>query len=417
MFGKLVSMIDRKSDQLLYFLVALLLILGSAYSIYNGNTVRFYPDECDYSDLAQNLAATGVFTLDGQHQTAYRPPGYPVFLAALAFFGGGIVHFRLMNYLALAVVLCCVYRILKEQSTSLAACLGTLMVIGYPLAFYTAGTLYPQTLAAALFLLALFFSTRRQMKSLDYFLCGLFMGCLLLTVPSFSFVLVVFAVWLLLVPPKRASKVWGVFLFPIFLLLGTWTLRNYLVFHTFVFISTNSSGMLLGGNFEDPTSDAGRRVEFDKYRAEAESLGEIERERYYQAKAIEYMLAHKADTVRLYFLKLLDYFNYHNNLVTKGVTSPVTDLVLMLSYGPPLLLFILRLALAKLLKLSPFEILLATIYLSNAFVSAIFIPRIRYRLPFDFLLIMLAALFLEKMISGEFLKHLNERVKLDRSRA
>jgi hypothetical protein len=38
-------MIERKSDLVLYFLVALLLILGSAYAAYLGNTLRFLPDE------------------------------------------------------------------------------------------------------------------------------------------------------------------------------------------------------------------------------------------------------------------------------------------------------------------------------------------------------------------------------------
>jgi hypothetical protein len=154
MLTRWVSMIEQRSDRLLYLLVALLLILGCAYAFYLGSEIRFYPDECEYSDLAHYLVTTGMYTLDGKQPTAYRPPGYPLYLASLAFMGGGIVHFRLLNFLALAVVMCGVYKILKEQSTPLAAILGALMVIGYPLAFYTAGTLYPQTLAAGSFMLS-----------------------------------------------------------------------------------------------------------------------------------------------------------------------------------------------------------------------------------------------------------------------
>ncbi len=404
MLSKLVSMIERKSDLFLCFLVALLLILGSAYAVYLGDTIRFYPDECDYIDLAHNLVARGMYTLDGTEPTASRPPGYPVYLAAVAFLGGKVVHFRLLNFLALAVVVCCVYKILKEQSTPLAASLGALLVIGYPLAFFTAGTLYPQTLAAALFLVTLYFFTRRAMKSLDYYISGLFLGCLILTIPAFAFVLVVFAVWLLLVPPRRSLKGWVKVLIPVLLLLGCWTVRNYLVFDSFVFVSTNAGKMLLVGNSEYTTSNAGLAVDTTRYKAEAKSFGEIEADHYYRTKAIEFILAHKAQTIRLYFLKLLNYFNYRNDLKTKGVMSNAIELVLMLTYGPLLLLLILRLVLSKLYKLSKFEILLVSLYLSNAFVSAIFVTRIRYRLPFDFLLILLAAMFLEQLIRGKHFK-------------
>ena len=336
MLAKLVSMIERNSDRFLYFLVTLFLILGSAYAIYLGNTLRFYPDEWDYRNLAQNLVATGIYTRDGKQPTAFRPPGYPVYLATLAFLGGNVVHFRLLNFLALAIVICCVYKILKEQSTPLAASLGALLVIGYPLAFYTAGTLYPQTLAAALFLLTLYFFTRRAMKSLDYFLSGLFLGCLILTVPTFAFVLVVFTVWLLLVPPNRSSKGWVIVLIPVLLLLGGWTVRNYLVFDTFIFVSTNAGENLLIGNSENATPNAGWNLDLSRYTAEGTSLGEVERDHYYRTKALEFMLAHKARTVRLYFLKVLNYFNFRNDLVTKEATSATKDLVLMLDLRPAL---------------------------------------------------------------------------------
>src|SRR3972149_5781249 len=299
MLAKLISLIERKSDLFLYFLVALLLIFGLAYAVNLGNTMRFYPDEGDYSDLAQNLVATGRYTLDGRQLTASRPPGYPVYLAALAYLGGKVVHFRLLNFLALAIVIWCVYKILKEQSTPFAASLGSLLVIGYPLAFYTAGTLYPQTLAAALFLLALYFFTRRAMKSLDYFLSGLFLCCLILTIPSFAFVLVGVAVWLRLVPPHRSAKGWVIVFIPVIFLLGGWTVRNYLVFDTFVFVSTNAGENLLIGNSENTTPNAGRTANISRYMAEAEPLGEVERDHYYQTKDLEFMLAHKAHTVRL----------------------------------------------------------------------------------------------------------------------
>jgi hypothetical protein len=63
-----------------------------------------------------------------------------------------------------------------------------------------------------------------------------------------------------------------------------------------------------------------------------------------------------------------------------------------------LALTLIRLALSKLMPLTPFEILLASIYLASALVEAVFFTRIRFRVPSDFMLILLGAVF----ISGLF---------------
>jgi hypothetical protein len=47
--------------------------------------------------------------------------------------------------------------------------------------------------------------------------------------------------------------------------------------------------------------------------------------------------------------------------------------------------------------LDPFERLLTFIYVSNAFYQAIFFTRIRFRLPFEYLLIAMAAIFIAKL--------------------
>ncbi len=49
------------------------------------------------------------------------------------------------------------------------------------------------------------------------------------------------------------------------------------------------------------------------------------------------------------------------------------------------------------LKVGRFEGLLIMLYFAGAFIHAIFYTRIRYRLPFDFLLIMVAAMFLGRL--------------------
>ena len=341
MLTRLIFKIEHGSDRSFHLLVVCLLIFGGVYSIFLGNKIRFYPDECDYIDLTRYLVSTGRYTLDGEQPTAYRSPGFPVFLSVTAIFGGDILSFRLLNFFALSVVMWCVYKILMEQSTSLAACIGSLMVFGYPLAFYTAGSFYPQTLAAALFLLALFFLTRKRKKNRDYFWGGLSLGILILTVPSTVFILFLLVIWMLNNPYNRDFKGFIISLFPIFLLIGFWTARNYQVFHSFFFVLSNSGEMLLMGNSENTTPNAGPSVDIDQYRFNASTLNEIERNKYFQTQALEYMLSHKTRTIRLYFMKVINYFNFSNNLKTKGVTTSWKEWGLLLTYIPLLLIFVI----------------------------------------------------------------------------
>ena len=184
-------------------------------------------------------------------------------------------------------------------------------------------------------------------------------------------------------------------------LIGVWCIRNYNVFDSFVFISSNSGLNLLLGNSENTTPNAGVTVDISKYTSFADTaqFNEIERDAYYRAEAIKFILNHKLHTVKLYGLKFLNYFNYRNELWNKAEASSLRDFVMLVTYGPLLLLFGLRILLLKYFVPSKFEVLLIILYFSSALFHAIFFTRIRFRLPFDFLLIGIVALFLQDILT------------------
>lgn len=397
-FSYFLTVLEQKSSLVVVCLIAILFIAGFIYSVILGDTLRYHPDEWDYRDLVRNLITTRSYSLDGDTLTAYRPPGYPLFLAAFAFLGADVVHFRLLNFLILGLSMWVIYRLLKAQVSPLAALLASLLVISYPLFFYTAGALYPQTFASLLFLFTLYFLTRQEPATLDFCLSGLFFGYLVLTVPTFFFVLFVLAGWYLF---YRRNRFFNGFILTIAiaaLLIGAWTARNYAVFSTFVFVSTNSGENLLLGNCENTTPNAGRTADITKYMVAAASLGEIERDQYYRSQAVSFILNNKLHIAKLYVLKVFNYFNFKNELVTQAEASSLKNFVMLLSYLPLLVLFMIRLPMTKIHPLSPLEILLVFLYFSNAFYSAIFFTRIRFRLPFDFLLIIGVAILVEIVI-------------------
>jgi hypothetical protein len=93
-----------------------------------------------------------------------------------------------------------------------------------------------------------------------------------------------------------------------------------------VFVSTNSGENLLVGNSENTKPLDGRNVDISSYESVARAMDEVERDRYYRDQAIQYILGHPLESSKMYLLKVVNYFNYRNNLVTtKGLLRIYTD--------------------------------------------------------------------------------------------
>ena len=191
---KLISFLEHSNTQVTILLVLAVIILGSIYSFYLGNDLR-YPDEWDYYKIATNLVSHHKFSLDGELPTSFRAPGYPFILAFFLLFGANIIHLRIFNFAVLGFSIYLLNATLKQHSTPFSATIGCLLAIGYPVFFYTAGALYPQTFASSLLLLTIYFLGRDANSYWVYLLCGAFFGWLLLTIPIFAFLLIVFPFW------------------------------------------------------------------------------------------------------------------------------------------------------------------------------------------------------------------------------
>jgi hypothetical protein len=97
-------------------------------------------------------------------------------------------------------------------------------------------------------------------------------------------------------------------------------------------------------------------------------------------------------------MKTLNFFNYTNDLASRAERSIAKDILSFFSFYPLLFLAAIRIAFSFKFPLKPFEQWLALILLCSPFLQAIFFTRIRFRIPFDFLMIYFAAECLERLI-------------------
>jgi hypothetical protein len=377
---------------LLAFLAA-----GILYSLLLPSALR-YPDESEYLALSANIVHGHGHSLDGIHPSALRPPGYSYFLAAVTAFGGGVAWIRIVQFFLIAGTILLVTRLVDETARPPRLLIVTLLTLAYPISFYMAGTLYPQTLGSFLFLVALSLLLSRKRTLLINVATGAAFGVLVLVVPTFAFTFVVGAImaWALKYVRVRDLVPIG---FVIALTIVPWTVRNYLAFHRFVPIASISGANLLIGNCETTIPNGGSgNIDHGHYDDEADALGldEFDRDRFYRDAALTWIRNNPGRAFVLYLEKTANFFNVVNLYDARivGEISIWKQAANGASYLFLMALLFWRLLELKKRPLTRLEAFLLVVYGLSAFTSAIFITRIRYRLPYDYLIITIVAIHL-----------------------
>jgi hypothetical protein len=98
--------------------------------------------------------------------------------------------------------------------------------------------------------------------------------------------------------------------------------------------------------------------------------------------------------------KFINFFNFRNRLYVHSESSTIRDGVMFITYYLLLLLAGLRLYFFRRYPLTMTEGFLYGLYLCGALLGAIFFTRIRFRLPYDTLLIAIGAIFLGHLSSS-----------------
>jgi hypothetical protein len=379
--------------------LALLFSCALGVSLRSGDNLR-YLDESDYDQLARTLLHSHTFAFGDGFPTAWRPPAYPVFIAAAYAISERPVTAKIQNVFVLilsAIALGLVASRIHPNASSLVP----FLVLGYPLLTYAASVLYPQIFGCLLLTTTVMFLSGERPSGRYAAAAGLIYGMLILAIPSFALMMPVFAAYLFFLPDMP----WGLRIRRTLLLAGSaalvvapWTVRNYVDFHTLIPVSANGGWNLFIGNSPETTpngSVAGVNV-ISLCKRVRPDMDVIELDRAVGKCAKDWITEHPWSAIKLYAGKITNYFNFRNELATKDAESHWTDWLVFATYYPLLLIVLLRAALFRRIPFSKAETLIYIVYFSNALISAIYFTRIRFRIPFDFLLIAVASSFLCK---------------------
>jgi hypothetical protein len=294
-----------------------------------------------------------------------------------------------------------------DAPQSLGKLLAPALVLCYPLLFYTASTLYPQTLGTLIFALCIYLLLASPESAPRAVTFGFLFGFLVLLIPSFLLLAPIFPVYLVWAGRFKKLSWRNAILLSLCatLVVMPWTIRNYIQFRSFIPVSANSGVNLLLGNSPNTTANSGVNVDVAEYQRQAHGLSDIQRDKFFAKCAIGYVRQHPVAAFKLYCAKVLNYFNFRNKLYSTDETSRAKDVILFVTYYPLLLVAVARLFLFRRFKLTKPEVLLYFLYFGNAFLSAIFFTRIRFRIPFDALLLVLVASFLSRLWTERIQAH------------
>jgi hypothetical protein len=358
-----------------------------------------FPDEQRFLASAIRLAASGEFWVGGDR--AWEMPGTALFFAsAVRLFGAHAAVIPIRFAQAILLVIQCglialtARRIFGKPVVGfIAACIAAV----YPFLLYYQGLLLSETLFDTWFLAgiaALFWWRDRGMQ---------FDSALVVT--SFCFVaatmtkatltilpplLLTATAWFaganwrrLIVILLAASCLYGAFMSP-------WWMRNAELFHAFVPFATNGAQNLYLGN-NPHNRDAGIDWKSDADPAVVAKIsalpGELERQHAFAKAALDYITENPTLFLRTAAKKFVRFWNIVPN--ASEFRTGLYSIISAASFGP-----ILVLALIGAARRWRQWRLLAPLYLIIAyftFVYVVTIASIRYRLPLEPLLIILAA--------------------------
>lgn len=389
----------RESDRRrgLYYLGLLLVLLGAVVlDVYSGDSIH-YKDESDYEQVARSILHRHEFSDADGNLTMDRPPGYPAAIALAYAVAERPFAVKIENAFVLVLAVCAL-GLLARRLTARTVPLVPYLVLAYPLVMYAATLLYPQVLGCLLLSIVILLLTPDRLKVSDVVLAALCYGILILAIPYFTLLLPVFSLYLLLRNGsiKRLSWQPAILMFVASLLVvAPWTARNYRNFHVLVPVSANNGKNLFIGNSPITTPTSGRTADvMPLCKGVHPGMTEYAFDSTMRACAVDWIRHNPREAAQLYAGKVMNYFNYRNDIATPGESAAWRDWLVFATYYPLLLLALARAVLVRRYPLHRAEILIYVLYFANAFGSAIFFPRLRFRIPFDFLLIAVNAAFL-----------------------
>jgi len=375
----------------LIFILALLPRLGGGLAL---SQKVFYGDERIFLTLADGVRDGFSF-----RARPFRPPLYAAILAPMTSpdTATSIRNVRIFQSFVGAIAALLLYFLGKELFGHRVGLVAACIYAIYPLALTTSVFLFPQgNLAALLYAIVLVaLRARRRGSNWGAFAAGALIGAAVLHVPSSMALVAAMVVWLAFMPTPAVAQRARLAAFVVVgscIVVLPWTARNYVTTGgEFIPVSANGpvnfwlgnnpSATLTTKSHLQPTGELAQRVK---------DLSRAERDNILIRESLNWIKQHPGRFLSFTALKFVAFFRPMPGQFKESVGHQrLYSLAMLLTCTPVILLALIGVRPA--LKHTPDTWLLIAIVLFSAALYSLFFVALRFRAPFDGLLILIGA--------------------------
>ena len=392
---------DRYKTLFVIFVLGLVLRILVAFYL---EDKIYWDDGFDYDGLATRLAEGKGYVSDKGTTTAFRAPLYPYFLAGVySVFGHHFVVVRIIQCLLDSITIIVIFAIARLLFYTPVAITSTLIYASYPLLIYSSNTFFPTTLFILSLSIAilLLFKLKQKATAFRSALLGVIFGISVLTVPTILAFIPVALVWLFFALEKKSCKFIfnaGIIIIAMGVVLSPWLIRNKKAFNKSLLITTNGGYNFWMGNNPLAKGSTGNGIKRPKHLEQqlSRAKSETEKERIYYQEAFQFIKNKPSRFIQLTVQKTLNLWRFYPTPDTGYKIFPALSKILsVFSYVPVLILAICGVMLSWSQKRD--VVLFLLLSLSITVTYAFFITKVRFRLPLDPFLIVLASYTINKI--------------------
>ena len=391
--------------------VSLLIALGiRVHAALHDNSPVERGDADGYNKIAVTLAQGGGFSFSPEpgNETAWCAPLYPLFLSAIyRTVGHSYRAVRIVQAILSTVTVLVIALWAHSLFGGWSACFAAGIASVYP-AFYaysfSSTAIGTETLYLFFFIPTLYafsyYGIRPSwpLAAMSGLLWGLSNLIRAMSLPLF--LLLPFILILVRYPLRQVVRYCGIVWFVVGLVLAPWMIRNYLVFHTFVPVST-TGGLNLYGQYHPNNVDGfGANVmqEFilpEEGRLQALGMSEGEMTNYFLRKGLGFIRDYPGHALRLFIRRILLYMDPRTMLYKDGGKRQiVTWGYLFVLAGAAVGFFLSMRYKIRRREILSLCLIFGYFVLFHAFLSA----NERYRFPTEPILIVIASFAIDCLI-------------------
>ncbi len=385
------------NNKYIFALLVLGLIIRVGYILTLENSV-YWEDETDYMRLSESIVTgNGFVNPDGQ-PTAFRAPGYPVFLAALNVVGiKGILPIRIAQAFISVLTLFLLYLLACRIFNPVAGIVSLGLGAVYPYFIFISGTVLATVLYSFLLVLFayIFHIALSEKNKWMLLLSGIVLGLTILTRSAALVILGVIFLWLFITFRKDLKIFAGYSLLltgACLIVISPWIVRNYTKLNVANISSNGGRNLWLGNNKNATINSGSDLVLTDRIEKKLQSVhNESEIDNVYNHEAVRYIRENPGRFLKLTLAKAVSFWRLDPSPTTTGYLKIDSNIrwVSILSYGPIFILAVLGFFMMpdSSRKYVLFWVLFAC---SQMLLHAVYITKVRFRLPLDHFLIFIA---------------------------